>query len=504
MESKVSRRLKEATAQEVCDHIYTPRLQREFAPGFPYLSDINQAHLLMLQRAGLLDTGTAASIAVAMIAMEEAGPSAVELDPAREDAYFNYEAHLMRIAGAEIGGRLHMARSRNDILATQDRLRARDLIFSLTDALCTLQSTLLERARTYSDTVMPGYTHLQPAQPITYGFYLSAVAEAVGRDIQRIAQVQARIDACPLGAGALAGTAFPIQREESARLLGFAGIVPNALDAVASRDFALELLSAMAIGAVTWSRVAQDYYVWCTHEFGLIDFPDSVAGTSSIMPQKKNPVVLEHLKGKAGHMVGLLMAAMTTIKGVNFTHTGDGNREGVRNLWEAGDECQRILKLLELVVRTARPLEETMLRRVSEDFSSATDLADALVREANISFREAHHVVGAVVRNAMDAGIPAHGITSAMVDEAASAHIGRPLRLSEATVRRCVDPIAGVQSRIVPGGPAPVRVREHNEAATEACKAAKAANEQRRMRSREVRQELKGAIRRLAQEALEA
>lgn len=499
MESKVSRRLKEATSQEVCNHIYAPRLQRDFAPGFSYLTDINQAHLVMLGRAGLLDGDTAAKIAAAMIDMEEAGPSAVELDPAREDAYFNYEAHLMKLAGAEVGGRLHMARSRNDILATQDRLRARDLIFSLIDAMCSLQSTLLAQAQAYADTVMPGYTHLQPAQPITYGFYLAAVAEAVARDIQRIQQVQSRIDACPLGAGALAGTAFPIQREESARLLGFDRIVPNALDAVASRDFALELLSAMAIGAVTWSRVAQDYFVWCTHEFGLIDFPDSVAGTSSIMPQKKNPVVLEHLKGKAGHMVGLLMASMTTIKGVNFTHTGDGNREGVRNLWEAGDECLRILKLIELVVRTARPMEETMLSRVSADFSSATDLADALVREVGISFREAHHVVGAVVRNAMDAGIPAHAITSAMIDEAAITHAGRALHLGDETVRRCVDPTAGVQSRVVPGGPASIRVREHVEVTQAACKAVRTANDQRRNRSLEARQELKHAVRRLAQ-----
>lgn len=503
MESKVSRRLKEATAQEVCEHIYAPRLQRDFGPGFRFLNDINQAHLVMLERAGLLDRRTAATIAGAMVEMEEAGPEAVELDPAREDAYFNYEAHLMRLAGPDAGGRLHLARSRNDILATQDRLRARELVFSLTDALCTLQKTLLRQAQTYAETVMPGYTHLQPAQPVTYGFYLAAVAEAVARDIQRIEQVQTRLELCPLGAGALAGTAFPIQREESARLLGFKGIVPNALDAVASRDFALELLSAIAIGGVTWSRVAQDYFVWCTHEFGLIDFPDSVAGTSSIMPQKKNPVVLEHLKGKAGHLVGLLMAAMTTVKGVNFTHTGDGNRESVRSLWEAGDECLRIVKLLELVIRTARPVEATMLRRVSEDFSSATDLADALVRDASLSFREAHHVVGAVVRSAMDAGIPAHSITSNMVDAAAEIQIGRKVYLTESTVRRCVDPTTGVQLRTVPGGPAPVRVREHIEVATASCMDTIANNDRRRTQSTEARALLKNAIKALAADVLE-
>jgi argininosuccinate lyase len=316
--------------------------------------------------------------------------------------------------------------------------------------------------------------------------------------MQRVIQVQTALEECPLGAGALAGTAFPIDREESARLLGFSRIAPNALDAVASRDYALELLSAMTIGAVTWSRIAQDYYIWCTHEFSLIDFPDSVAGTSSIMPQKKNPVVLEHLKGKAGHLTGLLTASLTTIKGVNFTHTGDGNRESVRSLWEGGEECLRTLKLLELVVRTARPIGETMLRRVSEDFSSATDLADALVREVDLSFREAHHIVGAVVRTAMDAGIPAHAITSAMLDQAAVEHIGRPLRLSEETVRRCIDPRVGVQARIVSGGPATVRVREHIEKIRMMSKKVKTENDRRKAHLQEARLDLKKAVKRLA------
>jgi argininosuccinate lyase len=494
MESKVSRRLTEATSPDVCEHLFLPRLQRDFAPGFRYLTDINQAHLLMLHRAGLLETQSAARIASALAQMEQEGPQSVTLDPAREDAYFNYEAHLMQLSGADVGGRLHMARSRNDILATQDRLRARDLASDLIDALCALRETALERAEAFADVVMPGYTHLQPAQPITYGFYLAAVSDAIARDAERIAHARPALELCPLGAGALAGTAFPIQREETARLLGFTGVVPNALDAVASRDYGLELLSGMAIAAVTWSRVAQDYFVWCTHEFGLIDFPDSVAGTSSIMPQKKNPVVLEHLKGKTGHLVGLLMAALTTVKGAHFTHTGDGNRESMRSLWECGDECLRTLKLFELVVRTARPVESTMLQHVREDFSAATDLADALVREVNVSFREAHHIVGAVVRHAMDSGIKAYSITTEMLDQAAMEQIGRPLGLSEDTVRRCIDPQASVQARTVIGGPAAVRVREHIAEARSACAAIRADNQRRRRASDEARAGLKKAV----------
>lgn len=472
--SPVSRRLREATAPEVCELVYRPRLMRDFGSGFRYLTDINQAHLLMLHGAGLVPPEHAGRIARALEQMEREGPDAVPLDPAREDAYFNYEARLMALAGADAGGRLHVARSRNDILATHDRLRARDITLALLDALAALRGAALKQAARHADTVMPGYTHLQSAQPITYGYYLVAVADAVGRDAARLWHALDTLDACPLGAGALAGTAFPIRRDDTAQRLGFAAPVQNGLDAVASRDFAWELMSAMTIAAVTWSRIAQDYFVWATPEFGLIDFPDSVAGTSSIMPQKKNPVVLEYLKGKGAHLTGLLTAALATVKGTNFSHTGDGNRESMRAFWECAEECLRSAQLVTLVIDSAIPLCEAMLARARRDFSSATDLADALVREADMSFREAHHVVGAVVRQALDAGLPADRITSEMVDAAALAQTGRAANLGESLVRRCLDPEAGVQARVVQGGPAPSQVRPRIEALLAELEAARA------------------------------
>ncbi|BDB28321.1 argininosuccinate lyase [Cupriavidus sp. TA19] len=459
MESKVSRRLTQPTAAEVCEHIYLPRLMREFGSGFRYLTDINQAHLLMLHGSALIPADVAAVLAQALLRIETEGAQAVALDPAREDAYFNYEAHLMQIAGADAGGRLHVARSRNDILATHDRLRARDLALDLLEAMLAVRTVALDKAEAYADVVMPGYTHLQAAQPITYGYYLAGVAEALGRDITRMQHALAALDACPLGAGALAGTAFAIDREATARWLGFSTFAPNSLDAVASRDFAWEMLSAITIGAVSWGRVAQDLYIWATPEFGLIDFPDSVAGTSSIMPQKKNPVVLEYLKGKGGHMLGLLTGALAALKGSHFTHSGDGNRESMRGFWEAGDECLRCLSLLRLVIDTATPQQTGMLTRASRDFSTATDLADALVRDAAMSFRQAHHVVGAVVRDALDQHLPASEISAAMVDEAAMRVAGRPAGLDAAAVARCLDPRQGVAARMAAGGPAPALVR---------------------------------------------
>ncbi|MDH6590206.1 argininosuccinate lyase [Variovorax sp. TBS-050B] len=498
MNSKVSRRLTEGTATEVTEHIYAPRLAKDFPAVFGPLNDVNQAHLLMLLHTGLMPREPAAELARALARIEDEGVAAVPLDPSIEDAYFNYEAHLMRVAGSHVGGYLHMARSRNDILATMDRMRARELALSLVDALCTVRASALEGARRHSRTVMPGYTHLQPAQPITYGFYLSAMAEVLTRDIERVQQVERLIDRCPLGAGALAGTSFAIDRAESARLLGFGAVLPNALDAVGSRDFALELLSAMTICAVGWSRFAQDYFVWCTAEFGLIDFPDRVAGTSSIMPQKKNPVVLEYLKGKGGHLIGLLGASLSTIRGTNFSHTGDASREGMRSLWEAGEECLRCLALLDLVVRTAEPDAEAMARRVRRDFSSATDLADLLVRRAGLSFRESHHVVGAVVREAMDRALGADEVGLEMLNRAALDQLGRPLDLGDEEVRASLDPLASVHSRLVPGGPAPVRVEERVAELERLSAADRQRNAARRDKSNEARADLKQSIRRLA------
>ncbi|OZI31598.1 argininosuccinate lyase [Bordetella genomosp. 10] len=463
MESKVSRRLKEAIAPEVREYVFVPRLNREFHNNFVYLTSINQAHLLMLHATGLMDTATAATLARALARMEEEGPDAVELDAGREEAYFNYEARLMEIAGRDAGGRLHMARSRNDMGATVDRMKTRAKILDLIDAMAAVHQAAMARAREHADAVMPGYTHLQPAQPITYGYYLTAVAETILRDIDRLNLGLRRLDACPLGAGALAGTAFPIDRSATAAWLGFTAAVPNALDAVASRDFAWELMSSVAIAAVTWSRVAQDYYVWSTPEFGLIEFPDSVASTSSIMPQKKNPAVLEHLKGKAAHMVGLLTASMATIKGTNFTHTGDGSRESMRSFYEAVDEAKRCLALFRLIVDRAQPRRDAMLFQARTNFSTATDLADALVREAGMSFRDAHHVVGAVVRRALDAGIPADRIDAALIDAAAMEELGRPAGLEAGTVADCLDPARNVAARKVMGGPAHARVLESVE-----------------------------------------
>lgn len=461
MESKVSHRLKQPLAPEVIKYLFLPRLNREFHANFEHLTEINLAHLCMLGEQKILDDGAVRKLASALLKIREEGPDAVELDPAREEAYFNYEAHLIRLVGADLGGRLHTARSRNDMGATIDHIRARDFTVQLATALLSLASAALGQAERFSDHVMPGYTHMQSAQPISYGFYLSGLVDAWTRDLGRLLHVLETADASPLGACALAGTSFPIDSGMTSELLGFSKPVGNALDGVASRDFALELSAALSIMMITCSRMVQDFYIWSTPEFGLISFPDSIASTSSIMPQKKNPAVLEYLRGKTAHLIGLTSASFTTVKSTHFTHSGDSSRESTRTVWESCEEALKALELMTLLIKEVEPDRERMIRRAQEDFSTVTDLADLLVRKAGISFRDAHHVIGAVVRKALDQGITARAITADMLNAVASDQLDRDVKMDASDVDACLDPVRNLDARRSPGGPASTLVLQH-------------------------------------------
>ncbi|MDQ2138714.1 argininosuccinate lyase [Alcaligenaceae bacterium B3P038] len=461
MQSKVSRRLKQSPAPEVIKYIFGPRTTRPFfANNFDLLTQINFAHLIMLEKQGILDSEKSCLLAQALIEMHTDGPDAVELDPAREEAYFNYEAHLIKKVGHDLGGRLHTARSRNDIGATNDRIRARDFTVKIVNCLAGVIDAALKQATEYVDCVMPGYTHMQAAQPITYGYYLSGVVEAWLRDYDRLLHTLNTIDECPLGSCALAGTSFPIDRTLASALLGFSGPTNSALDGVASRDFALELSAHLSILMITCSRFVQDVYIWSTPEFGYLSLPDSIAGTSSIMPQKKNPVVLEYLRGKTAHVIGLTSAGFTTVKSTHFTHSGDSSRESTRGCWESCEETLKALELMRLLVDQVAPNRSRMSQRASEDFSTVTDLADLLVREADVSFRDAHHIIGAVVRTALDRDITAIGITPEMIDDSAIQEIGKSVILDANAVRQCLDPERNVSNRRSFGGPSPGSVSE--------------------------------------------
>lgn len=452
------KRLAQPMAEEIQRIIYAPRLASERADCFAQLSAVNMAHLVMLTETGILEPRVAATLARATLEIDAAGPDAMCWDAAREDAYYNYEARLVELAGIEAGGRIHAGRSRNDIGPTVDRMRVRDWCLRLCTQLGRLQDVLLERASQHSRTVMSGYTHLQPAQPITYGFYLLGIAEALQRDGRRLLSAYANANQCPLGAGAFAGTTFPIDRHRSAELLGFDALIEHAQDAVASRDFFIDAINSCVSIALTWSRFAQDAYVWSTQEFGLLRLSDRIAGTSSIMPQKKNPVVLEHLKAKSAHVVAQLVAILGSVRATHFTMSIDGCRASISGAWPTFGDVDDSLVLTRLVVEESTPDPARMLQQAERNFSTTTDLADALVREHGLSFRQAHHLVGAAVARLVDEGRSAEDLDGTRLEAAASDVLGRTLGADDAWVRSTLEPVRAVWSRCSTGGTSPAEV----------------------------------------------
>jgi argininosuccinate lyase len=458
LQNAVSGRLGEAPIEEIRRMVYTPGIMRADDDDFRDMCAMNQAHFVMLAESGLLRADVVAPLARAMRQMEQEGRANVPTDPELEDSYFAFETRLAQVAGPDVAGRLHTGRSRNDIGATLDRMRARRHCLAIQEALDGARAACLAKAEEHVATIVPGYTHLQPAQPITFGFYLLSVASALARDSERLKQAYGRIDENTLGTAALAGTSFPLDRQRTTELLGFSAVLEPGLDAVASRDFVTELMFAATALSVHWSRVAQDMYTFCTHEFSSVLFPDRIAGTSSIMPQKKNPIALEYLRAEAGRSIGALAGSLASIKGTNFSIALDALREGLFDAWTMLGQIPGDLALFQKVVENARPDAERLEQRCRANFATATDLADGMVREAGLPFRDAHHIVGAVVRAAIEAGKTAEGVDAAMVDAASVEMIGRPLGLSDAFVQDCLDPKKAVEARRTVGGTASAEV----------------------------------------------
>ncbi len=485
-------------APEVQSLIYQPRLSQEIATSFPHVVDVNQAHTIMLAEKGIISGEVARGLARALIEIEREGAQALAASPALEDVHFNFEAALIERAGADVGGRVHIARSRNDMGATIDRIRARHAYLQITRELVGLRKVLLERAATHADAVMSGYTHLRPAQPVTFGFYLLGIAEAMERDHGRVAGAYGTINRCPMGAAAMAGTSFPIDRERVAVLLGFDEVLAHAQDAVASRDFLLELGSACAILGVTWSRLAQDLYVWSTDEFGLIELTDDVAGTSSIMPQKKNPVVMEFLKATSGENIGSLVSVLSTMRASHFTNSIDGVRASTAGAWQLLETTVRSLVIARLMVAASTPNRENMLRQVRRNFSTLTDVADLLVRDCGVTFREAHHVAGAAVRIALDRGLDSSKIDHTVLERAALEVLGRAISISPEQAVSSSDPQLSILQRKSMGAASPGEIGRLNARALERLRDDEATLERQVAQQRAQREALKSAIATLA------
>ncbi|WP_374600664.1 argininosuccinate lyase [Brevundimonas sp.] len=366
-----------------------------------------------------------------------------------EDIHMNVEARLSELIG-EPSGRLHTARSRNDQVATDFRLWVRDACDRAVEQLQGLQKALLARAEQHAGDLMPGFTHLQTAQPVTLGHHLMAYVEMFGRDAGRFADARTRMNENPLGAAALAGSPFPIDRHMTAQALGFDRPMANSLDAVSDRDFALESLAAASITAGHLSRLAEEIVVWMTPMFGFASLPDDLTTGSSIMPQKRNPDAAELVRAKSGRILGSLVALSTVMKGLPLAYSKD-MQEDKPPVFEAFDALTLALGAMTAMVSALQPNTEKMAAAAGAGFSTATDLADWLVRELNLPFRQAHHVTGAAVKRAEALGV---GLADLSLDELKILHPG----ITEA-VYEVLSPEASCASRQSYGGTAPEQVR---------------------------------------------
>ncbi len=410
----------------------------------------SRAHCRMLAKQGIIQQADADAILGGLDVIEgEIKDGTFPFRDAYEDIHMNVEARLSELIG-EPSGRLHTARSRNDQVATDFRLWVRDAADRTIEQLKDLQRALLDRAEQHAGDLMPGFTHLQTAQPVTLGHHLMAYVEMFGRDASRFADARKRMNENPLGAAALAGSPFPIDRHATAEALGFDRPMGNSLDAVSDRDFALESLAAASIAAGHLSRLAEEIVVWMTPMFGFITLPDDLTTGSSIMPQKRNPDAAELVRAKTGRINGALIALTTVMKGLPLAYSKD-MQEDKPPVFEAFDALDLAITSMTAMISAFRPNTEKMAAAAGAGFSTATDLADWLVRELTLPFRQAHHVTGAAVKRAEQLGLDLGQLS---IEELKSLDE----RIHEG-VYAVLTPQASCSSRQSYGGTAPDQVR---------------------------------------------
>jgi argininosuccinate lyase len=371
-----------------------------------YAEDIagSKAHAAMLVRQRIIDAADGQAIQDGLdriLAEIEAGKFVFRTE--HEDIHMNVEARLAELIGPA-AGRLHTARSRNDQVATDFKLWVRNAIDALDRQAQDLQRALIDKAEAHAGAVMPGFTHLQPAQPVTLGHHLLAYVEMVGRDRSRLADCRARLNESPLGSAALAGTSFPIDREATARSLGFDRATANSLDGVSDRDFALEYLSALSIAGVHLSRLAEELVLWTTPQFGFVRLSDAFSTGSSIMPQKRNPDAAELVRAKTGELTGALVGLTMVMKGLPLTYAKDMQEDKART-FQATDAMTLAFAAMTGMIDDMTVHEDALKRAAGAGFATATDLADWIVRKLGLPFREAHHITGKIVKRAEDKGV---------------------------------------------------------------------------------------------------
>jgi argininosuccinate lyase len=425
-----------------------------------YAQDIagSKAHCAMLVKTGILSQPDGDAILAGLEQIrQEIAEGRFEFKQSLEDIHMNIEGRLAELIG-DAAGRLHTARSRNDQVATDFKLWVRETLDGMDKALQQLQEALLGQAETHCATILPGFTHLQAAQPISFGHHLLAYVEMFGRDRGRVQDARKRLNESPLGSAALAGTSYPIDRHMTAQALGFDRPCANSLDGVSDRDFALEFLSAAAIAAVHLSRLAEELVIWTTAQFGFVRLSDAYSTGSSIMPQKRNPDAAELIRAKAGRVIGDLNALLIVMKGLPLAYSKD-MQDDKEPVFEAADTLELCLAAMTGMIADLTVDKARMAGAAGAGFTTATDIADWLVQKADVPFRQAHHITGRVVKMAEDKGCGLEDLSLAELQSVDD-------RIAEDIFTR-LSPAASAASRTSFGGTAPAQVAQSVKTARE-------------------------------------
>ena len=414
---------------------------------------VDLAHTLMLKECGIISESDCSAILSGLMKIKEEGMK--NLDFSYEDIHISLEARLIDLIGENAGGRMHSGRSRNDEVATCIRFALRSELLSLLEDLMHLENVLTALAAKHIHTLMPGFTHLQHAQPTTFAHHLSAHADAFERDIARALSAYERVNICPLGSAAFASTGFAIDRFATAERLGFSGPMTNSMDAVSSRDFLIECAAVFSNIMINLSRMAEELILWSSTEFNFVELDDTYASTSSIMPQKKNPDTAELMRGKSGTVVGSLMSLLTICKGLPLSYNRD-LQEATPHIIKSAGTAAASVRMMSGIMETLTVRTEVMAQQSASGFTTATELADTLVREAGIPFRTAHQIVGTLSRSEKTP-------TLKDIDSVSAQVLGYKLSdkgLTAKSVTEALDPLSNVKRRAVIGGPAPERIEK--------------------------------------------
>lgn len=412
---------------------------------------INKAHVAMAMEQEIIPWQPGAKILAALNAL-----SAQNLDPNAEDVHMAVEEAVLAQTGPEVGGNMHVAKSRNDQVTTAIRMTLRSELVEIMQEILEMQQNLLESAAEHLETIILEYTHLQAAQPVTYAHYLLSQYDALGRDLQRLQSTYERVNLSPLGAGALATTSFPLNRKRTAELLGFSGLMENSIDAVGSRDFIVETIAALTLTAVNLSRFAEDLIIWSSAEFGTVELPDEFTSTSSIMPQKKNPECLEVIRARASYALGDYVAAAAAVKSLPTTYNLDF-QEVTPKLWAATDNLKASLNIFTQLVPHVK-VSSNVEQKAASGFVGATELANMLVRKYNVAFRTAHKIAGAVVKALIESKKTLLDATPELLQKTAKESAGLELTVKLKDIVECTNPRKIVETYKVQGGPSPVEV----------------------------------------------